>query len=390
MPEAAAHLITSVSVPTNKVALPAIDLLRGISAFGVVLFHSRVDLWVGYREIHSAPDSYSSLDRALAWLGVPVSQFGYLVMLFFVISGFCIHLPLAGGADVLQLRSYALRRFFRIFPPYAAALLLCVLVELIFDLAGQSRGAGGGIFLASFAMIQNYLYHGGQVPSDPSLWSIPVEVELYVAYPVLLSFLRRKGWSMGAGWAVTAGFSMIALGFCAAGCSWPNTNFLKFWVLWWSGAWLAERWRTGTLPEWGGVAWMASGVTCACLLAGWHWGWESAYMHMVWGAVSFLTLWCCLCLPSSVAQGAFEKTWPGRAGVKIGIMSYSLYLIHFPVLQLLGMLWLWCMGSKPSSFLVAMAGSMLCIPLAWLFHRAIESPSHLLGKKCARSPFWAK
>ena len=294
-------------------SLPAIDLLRGISALGVALYHSRVDIWAGFREIRATPETYSSLDRALSWLSLPASQFGYLVMLFFVISGFCIHLPQAARNTPIQLRTYCLRRFFRIFPPYAATLVFCLLVEMAFRLSGQPRGSSGGIFIASVAMVQNYVFQGGQMPSNPSLWSIPVEVELYIAYPLLLAFLRARGWSMGAGWALTAVFSAVAMAFYATGWSWPDTNFLKFWVLWWSGAWLAERWRKGDLPAWGRCAWLCTGVVAATLLAGMCGNWDHGYMHFVWGAVSFLLLWRCLCVSktksSHPTSGAWREDW---------------------------------------------------------------------------------
>lgn len=42
--------------------LPAIDVLRGVAALGVAWFHSRVDLWVGFKAIHANPAAYSRLD----------------------------------------------------------------------------------------------------------------------------------------------------------------------------------------------------------------------------------------------------------------------------------------------------------------------------------------
>ena len=96
--------------------IPAIDVLRGVAALGVAWFHSRVDLWVGFREINANPDGYSPIDRWLSLLSLPVSQLGSLVMLFFVLSGFCIHLPLAGKGRSPDLASYAIRRGFRLYP----------------------------------------------------------------------------------------------------------------------------------------------------------------------------------------------------------------------------------------------------------------------------------
>jgi peptidoglycan/LPS O-acetylase OafA/YrhL len=380
---AVAESVTAITLSGRR-SLVAIDFLRGVSALGVVLFHSRVDLWVGFREIRASPGGYSPIDRVLSWLSLPVSQFGYLVMLFFVISGFCIHLPYAGERTALKLRTYVQRRFFRIYPPYAVVVLLGLLVEMAFRAAGQPREGESGITLASLMMVQNYLFHGGQVPSNPSLWSIPVEVELYVAYPLLMRFLRSRNWGMGVGWLITAVFSTFALGIYLAGWNWPDTNFLKFWVIWWSGAWLAERWCGGTVPAWNRYTWIYSVVAIMSLIAGMTWNWDHGFMHIVWGAVSFLVLWWVLGWKETPSRTDSVPSRMVAAVAKIGVFSYSLYLVHFPLLQLMGLGWFQFNGAKPASFMIPVVGSLLCIPVAWFLYRLIEKPSHEWGRKISR------
>ncbi len=60
-------------------------------------------------ESQSVANVVSYLAFGFGFLGVP---------LFFVISGFCIHLPLAGKSTPLDPRSFAIRRFFRLYPLY--------------------------------------------------------------------------------------------------------------------------------------------------------------------------------------------------------------------------------------------------------------------------------
>jgi len=72
------------------------------------------------------------------------------------------------------------------------------------------------------------------------------------------------------------------------------------------------------------------------------------------------------------------------AVAKVGVFSYSLYLIHFPLLQLMGLGWLQFNELKPASFLWPFLGALLCIPVAWLLYRLIEKPSHEWGRKLAR------
>ena len=63
-----------------------------------------------------------------------------------------------------------------------------------------------------------------------------------------------------------------------------------------------------------------------------------------------------------------------------GTVSYSLYLIHFPLFKLAGSVWFQLYGSKPESFLVPTLATVLVVPLAWVFYRLIELPSHELGR----------
>ena len=76
----------------TSMKLPAIDVLRGVAALGVAWYHSRVDLWVGFKAIQADPEAYSVFDWGLSFLSLPISQMGSMVMLFFVLSGFCIHI----------------------------------------------------------------------------------------------------------------------------------------------------------------------------------------------------------------------------------------------------------------------------------------------------------
>ena len=171
--------------------LPAVDVLRGIAALGVTWFHSRVDLWVGFKAIHADPTAYSRLEWALSFFSLPASQMGGMVMLFFVLSGFCIHLPVAKKKHLPNWKAYALRRFFRIYPPYLVTLVSCFLVAWLLRTSWQPSEQK--LYGASAALLQNWFYAGGQVGMNPSLWSIPVEVEFYLVYPLLLLIWHRFG-----------------------------------------------------------------------------------------------------------------------------------------------------------------------------------------------------
>jgi peptidoglycan/LPS O-acetylase OafA/YrhL len=64
-----------------------------------------------------------------------------------------------------------------------------------------------------------------------------------------------------------------------------------------------------------------------------------------------------------------------------GTVSYSLYLLHFPLFKLAGSAWFQIYGSKPESFLLPTLATVLVLPFAWIFYRLIELPTHELGRQ---------
>ena len=68
---------TALAKPLEKsMKLPAIDVLRGVAALGVAWYHSRVDLWVGFKPIQADPEAYSVFDWGLSFLSLPISHNG--------------------------------------------------------------------------------------------------------------------------------------------------------------------------------------------------------------------------------------------------------------------------------------------------------------------------
>jgi peptidoglycan/LPS O-acetylase OafA/YrhL len=144
-----------------------IDFLRGISAFGIVLYHVRVDLWVGWVAISTQPESFSFFDRAVALLSIPIPFLRPSVMLFFLVSGFCIHYSYAALSRAWELKSYSIRRFLRIYPPYIAAVILCVLIEWILRVQFNQEVSPTAKVWQTVFMVQNYSADGGQMYTNP-------------------------------------------------------------------------------------------------------------------------------------------------------------------------------------------------------------------------------
>src|SRR5678816_462717 len=105
--------------------LRGIDALRGAAALGVVLYHA-VE-----QGKHVLPNNLFQYPIRLVQFA---SSFGYIgVFLFFVISGFCIHLQwartkAAGVEPDIRFGSFWRRRIRRLYPPYIITLLLFLLL----------------------------------------------------------------------------------------------------------------------------------------------------------------------------------------------------------------------------------------------------------------------
>ena len=108
----------------GKERIEVVDLLRGLSCFCVLLYHVRVDLWTGWWNIKFHPQNYSFFEKCTAWLSIPTPFMGYAILLFFLISGFCIHYPNTRSNARPCWLQYLKRRFWRIYPTYLVAVFL--------------------------------------------------------------------------------------------------------------------------------------------------------------------------------------------------------------------------------------------------------------------------
>jgi peptidoglycan/LPS O-acetylase OafA/YrhL len=370
--------VTNPSLQGSGGRMEWLDCLRGLSAFAIVLFHVRVTLWAGARAVVSGPE-YWWVDRAAAWLTLPFPFLGSTVMLFFVVSGFAIHYPNAARDTPLAIGRYALRRCLRIWPAYLVAVVLTVVAEQM--AAGATGIAPSPLQKAqtTAAMLQNYVSPVGQLAGNPSLWSLPVEVELYAAYPVLLWLWRQFGlkWVL----AVVTVTSASAAAALWLGHRWPMHNFAKYWVIWFAGALLADWVKRRAVPPWcrwyGFTAIAGGAVAMGCRWAGVHVGFE----HFIWGLTYFLLMLWVANHPTAPAR---VPGWLRRAMGFLGQISYSLYLVHYPIFLVLGAWWVGAFGRKPVSVFVPLIASLSPIAAAYVLWRLVEQPSQSLGRQSTR------
>lgn len=154
--------------------LGELDVLRGLAACAVMLFHYTVR----YREVFApgGPPAHAN----------PLGETA--VHLFFMISGFVIFMTLSKTRTALD---FIVSRFSRLFPVYWAAVLLTFTVLTLAPLPGRTPGLVQ--LLANLTMLQRWLH----VPEvDGVYWTLAVELSFYaIMLAVFLAeWLRRIEW----------------------------------------------------------------------------------------------------------------------------------------------------------------------------------------------------
>jgi len=319
-----------------------VDALRGAAALGVVLYHE-----VGSRPRVQMDNIWSSLASPL-W---DVCSFGYAgVFLFFVISGFCIHLQWARRRTTednpcTDFRAFWKRRFRRLYPPYLIALGIYLLVSG-FTTKFQATAFYVWDVTSHLLMLHN-LDARTAYSINGVFWTLAIEEQLYLAYFLLLFFRNRFGWRRtllicAAARVVWLLFSLGARS--AFGLDIPITEAAaSHWFTWALGA-LAVEAALGivVLPQWCsrtsiGVMTLLSAVGLTYLLPlieshkilhNFAW----LVLHPLWGSAFFIIL-NRFVLAERQWRESLKTPALVRSLASIGIFSYSLYLTHQLVLM---------------------------------------------------------
>jgi len=366
--------------------LERIDQLRGVAALAVVVCHAAVSAYRGAPNVGG---------ETWPWLGF-VLGFGYLgVPLFFVISGFCIHLPQARllaspSAGRPSWRRFFVRRFWRLYPPYLAALAVSL---GLWALVNGLRAVPWLVLPAQALLV--HTFHAATFDGvNPPAWTLAVEWQFYLIYPLVFWLIARRG-AMRA-LACVLGVTMayrLALNFdpFPAGFGGPAWEFfLARWFEWVLGAVIAE-WAVGrlALPRVVFQPWLAAltlGLAVALEWHTWHYGLYTLKEPLY--GVAFALLLCVALDRHRIGEAAAA----GRYLAGVGLYSYSLYLLHRPIQlafePLARRIAMWPVVIEhgiPSSLLIMLATIPLVLWASRLFYRACEGPCALRAQRMGRA-----
>ena len=328
--------------------------------------HARNTLWVGGFASWKEHGLSLNLDTWFGYLSLPF-RFGRLgVMLFFVISGYCIH---GGNVRLLArgdwgLRTFLRKRIRRIYPTLIGALAITWLVDSFAARHVPAADLGDNrlsTLLCNLLTLQNIVrpVFGTNGP----LCSLSIEEHLYVLYPLLVA----SGLLVGRSRRLLLVVASISLPACVVATLFPSAplDLLPYLFTWIVGAGLAE-------VEAGHVAlprlpyrWisLASGILAVSFsLRNWPVLSDVASTGMAGALVGWSI---------RPAGQQFWRRVPGSEQLRrLGVMSYSLYAIHLPVLIAFRAYFL--QGNQSSRFGWVVVGCATCIATAFLFFALIE------------------
>lgn len=376
-----------MSADPSRKRLVGIDVLRGSAALMVLFYHAL-----------GAYILMGSDSPVAAVLASPIILGFAGVHLFLVLSGFCIHLPMAmrmrdARAMRLDQRAYWKRRFRRLYPAYFVAMIFSAAFAVGSSMWLANNYSAAALvgelsdikwdFTSHLFMGHLFSIHHAWGLSNGAFWSLALEAQLYLLYPLLLVMRNRMSLLRVLGYVLAITMAWRAFGVWVWGAmDWgnvPDKSVEMFvilhaparWFEWALGFAAAEVYARGTkLP-----AWCRSWRLAVALFAG------AAVVRQhdvgrwlvdpVWG-ISFFMVTNAMIARERRADLKLPGVWKPIAAV--GVISYSLYLIHCPILR--GSQYLMYNFDIPTipamGFYILMA--LVCIALAYPFYRLFERP----------------
>lgn len=298
------------------------------------------------------------------------------VDIFFVISGYLITGIVAADLDREQftLRRFYLRRIRRIFPALAAVLTAVTIAAWFWLLPDEWRNYGkhlfaGTAFVSNLALAQEvgYFDWGARFKPLLHLWSLGIEEQYYLVWPLFLAVLWKASQRVRFAAVATVVAGSFALNLLAIGRYPSLTFYLPFTRVWELGIGSllaltaanrpASRLRT-ELASWSGVALVLASLVVIRENEGFPGAW--ALLPTVGTALLIV----------AGEKASFNRLVLARRGaVAVGLISYPLYLWHWPLLTLA-----FIAGNGERSVAMTLGCVAASFILSMLTYRFVEQP----------------
>ncbi|RWZ55082.1 acyltransferase [Labedella populi] len=366
---------------TASARLRALDGVRGVAAFVVVVYHV---------SLIARPFASGGGRAEAVWTGVTESPLKLLfagteaVLVFFVLSGLVVALPLVRRTT--SWAAFFASRLVRLYVPVWGALVLAVI--LIHLVPRRSGAVTTGEWIdeanASTVTVASFLREASLMPASydivNTLWSLRWELVFTALLPVAVgvSLLLRR--SVGA--LALTGVAAAAATVVGRVIGVDALVYLPVFLL---GTLVAV--RLDDLLAWARrrprpILWSVTGSGSALLLIASWLARPIAAPHtlvseVLWGLAGLGALGLVLV---AVCSAAAERVLSTRIPQWLGRVSFSLYLVHVPVLATIA----YALGDR-SWWIVGLIGVPASLLLAEIFFRLVERPSHTLARRTGRA-----
>lgn len=343
--------------------LPEIDGLRFLAILLVVFSHILMSI------VKTIPRFDYSAMRKENILFYLMSKGPLGVLIFFCLSGFIIALPFAKQTyESLPLKDFYLRRLKRISPPYWIALSVAFVLNAwfhVFEFQGLDH------FFASLFYCHNLVF-GNWSNVLPVAWSLEIEIQFYLLAPFILWVYFKSAIQ----YRRCVFFAMMIIAPFLQNSADLNAfhlhqSFINFFQYFFAGILCADLYQhPPQLNQLTILLIFLMGIVLifVCIKGGFYQklGMPFALLMLVFGV-----------LKNEAIRKLFSVNWMS----KIGVFSYSIYLIHYPLIYLfsLQLAFLFSTTGFETTFLIL---ALISLPFVCLFG--------VLFFICIERPFMAK
>jgi peptidoglycan/LPS O-acetylase OafA/YrhL len=351
--------------------ISGLDGIRGLAALFVVVNHIFLRAFPGY-----------PVDHAPFWAAWFI--YGrFAVVVFIVLSGFSLALsPARHGWRLDGVSRFAERRARRILPAYWAALAFSLAVAwLVFPQPGQGV-PGVKSVLVNGLLVQNVV---GAPSPNRAFWSMAVEAQLYLLFPLLVLMVRR--------WSAVMMLASATIVVSAVQLFGPHTFVIQsppdlgaLFALGILTAGIVRASRARRSLPWG---WLSLGAVAPVLglirVQGSVWTLD----HLFW--VDLALGPAIACLLAALATGhavPLNRLLATRPIRSLGLSSYSLYLTHAPIVVIVyeGIVAGRVANGVPAFLLTLVIALPVAVVFARVFAQVFEVPFLARRENAASTP----
>lgn len=348
------------SIAVNPYAFSFINWVRGIAALLVFYFHIDVHVFHDYPK-HAIP-----VDSFTHYFVFGAFDLGkYAVGVFFMVSGFLIPATLNGSSATLK--TYAIHRFFRLYPAYWFSILVFIIVEMLFPSHGSINLKD---VLVNLTMLQKFV---GVPDVVGAFWTLQIELIFYVLCGLLFltgQLSRRK--------SVTIAALLLALlgGVIRyqTGKEIPVALFIALALMFLGDTLRAQvEGRDSTKSVMLMVTIVSIALLPICLLA----YKDEGIRYWLSYQVAILTFVICIATRHLICRSNIGN----KIGQFLADCSYSVYLLHGTIGLVTARV---VYANTTNALLTTVCAFSITLILSYLTYRFIEHPGIRIGKRLSR------